>query len=189
MNEWVLKDADEESTKLIIWTLDWLVENYNKNKIINKIINYEYEDRYRSSRSEIREFLGANTDYTYYYPTYKYWSYNQYGDENHSIDVTWYSKILHFTQYYGDSNDFTLKIQVDNQEYKVDLSNHIEEIKEKSDIYTKSELTDDEKEILRNPALILTQQDYKIIINSLSLEENKEWETQINNSEWYILIK
>ena len=47
-------------------------------KIINKIINYEYEDSYRSSRSEIRKFLGVNDDYDYYYSTYKYRNYRQY---------------------------------------------------------------------------------------------------------------
>lgn len=64
------------------------MENYNKDKIINKIINFEYKDTYRSSRYDIREFLGVNTDYDYYYSTYKYRSYRQYGKENHSIDVT-----------------------------------------------------------------------------------------------------
>ena len=29
-----LKDADEESTKSIVWTLEGLIENYNKDKII-----------------------------------------------------------------------------------------------------------------------------------------------------------
>ena len=64
------------------------MENYNKDKIINKIINFEYKDTYRSSRYDIREFLGVNTDYDYYYPTYKYRDFRQYGKENHSIDAT-----------------------------------------------------------------------------------------------------
>ncbi len=189
LTQWALKDANEESTKLIMWTLDWLMENYNKNKIINKIINFEYKDTYRSSRYDIREFLGVNTDYDYYYPTYKYRSYRQYGKENHSIDVTWYSKILYFEKSYSKMNDFTLNIQVDDQEYKVDLTDYLEELKKKSDIYAKSELTDEEKEILRNPALVLTEPDYKLIINSFGIEENREWESQIYNAEWYILIK
>lgn len=172
-----------------MWTLDWLMENYNKNKIINKIINFEYKDTYRSSRYDIREFLGVNTDYDYYSPTYKYRSYRQYGKFQQSIDVTWYSKALYFEKSYGKMNDFTLNIQVDDQEYIVDLTNYLEELKEKSDIYAKSELTDEEKEILRNPALVLTEPDYKLIINSFGIEENREWESQIYNAEWYILIK
>ena len=189
LSEWALKDVNEESTKLIMWTLDWLMENYNKNKIINKIINFEYKDTYRSSRYDIREFLGVNTDYDYYYPTYKYRSYRQYGKENHSIDVTWYSKILYFEKSYSKMNDFILNIEIDDQEYKVDLTDYLEELKEKSDIYAKSELTDEEKETLRNPALELTEPNYKVIINSFGIEENREWETQIYNAEWYILIK
>ena len=189
LTEWALKDTNEESTKLIMWTLDGLVENYDKDKIINKIINFEYEDRYRSSRSNIREFLGVNADYDYYYPTYKYRSYRQYGKENHSIDVTWYSKILYFAKSYSKMNDFTLNIEIDDQEYNVDLTDYLEELKEKSDIYAKSELTDEEKEILRNPALVLTEYDYKVIIDSFGIEENREWESQIYNAEWYILIK
>jgi len=191
LTEWALKDTSEESTKTIMWTLDWLIENYNKNKIINKIINFEYEDSHRSSRYryDIREFLGVNTDYDYFYPPYKYRDFNQYGHSQQSIDVIWYSKILYFSKSYGGQNDFTLNIQVDNQEYKIDLSDYIEELKEKSDIYAKSELTDEEKEILRNPALVLTKPDYKVIINNFGMNENKEWESQITNAEWYILIK
>lgn len=71
-------------------------------------------------------------------------------------------------------NDFTLNIQVDDQEYNVDLTNYLEELKEKSDIYAKSELTDEEEEILRNPALVLTEPNYKVIINSFGIEENRE---------------
>jgi hypothetical protein len=71
-------------------------------------------------------------------------------------------------------NDFTLNIQADDQEYKVDLTDYLEELKEKSDIYAKSELTDEEKELLRNPALVLTESDYKVIIDSFGIEENRE---------------
>jgi len=188
LTEWALKDINAESTKLIMWTLDWLMENYNKDKIINKIINFEYKDSYRSSRYDVREFLGVNTDYDYYYPTYKYRSYRQYGKFQQSIDVTWYSKVLYFEKSYGKMNDFTLNIEIDDQEYKVNLTDYLEELKEKSDIYAKSELTDEEEEILRNPALILTEPNYKVIINSFGIEENREW-SQIYNAEWYILIK
>ena len=71
-------------------------------------------------------------------------------------------------------NNFTLNIQVDDQEYKVDLTDYLEELKEKSDIYAKSELTDEEEEILRNPALVLTEPNYKVIIDSFGIEENRE---------------
>ena len=183
LTQWVLKDTDEESTKLIMWTIDGLVENYYKDKIINKIINYEYEDSYRSSRSEIREFLGVNANYDYYYPTYKYRNYRQYWDE--VIDVEWYSKIFNFVKYHEDIKDMILN----NKEYTLDLSNYLDELKEKSDIYAKSDLTDEEKEMLKKPALEVSEENYNIVINGFSLEENKEWKISFTNIEWYILIK
>jgi hypothetical protein len=54
------------------------------------------------------------------------------------------------------------------------LSNYIEQLKEKADIYAKSDLTDEEKSILEKPALELIEQDYKIIINCFGLEETRE---------------
>ena len=183
----MLKDTDEESTRLIIWTIDGLVENYEKNKIINKIINYEYEDSYRSSRSDIREFLWVNADYDYYYPTYKYRGYRQNREE--AINVEWYSKMFNFVKYYEDIKDMIFKVQVDNQEYKLDLSDYLDELKEKSNIYAKSDFTDEEKEILKKPALEVSEENYKIVINGFSLEENKQWENHFTNIEWYILIK
>lgn len=186
LTEWNLKDTNEDSTKLIIWTLDWLVENYNKNKIINKIINFEYEDSYWYSRSQIREFLGVNSDYDYY-PTNKYRNYNQY-DKNQWIDIIWFSKFYNFEKYY-DIENMTLKLDIDNQEYEFDLSDYIDELKEKSDIYAKSDLSEDEKNILQNPALILEEENYKFVITEIWMKEDKEWKFSFENIRWYILIK
>lgn len=186
LNEWTLKDTDEESTKLIIWTLDWLVENYNKDKIINKIINFEYEDRYRSSRYDIREFLGVNTDYDYYYPTHKYRNYNQYNQNGELIDVVWFSKLYNFEKYNGDTENLTLKLNIENQNYEFDLSNYIDELKEKSDAY---EWKIENKEILWWPALILEKENYKLVVTWFYLEESTTWETKFINIRWYILFK
>ena len=172
---------------MIIWTLDWLVQNYNKDKIINKIINYEYEDSYRTSRSNIREFLGVNTDYDYYYPTYKYRSYNQY-NQGKSIDIIWFSKFSDFEEYW-DLKDMILKLDIDNEEYEFDLTSYINKLKEKSEIYAKSNLSEEEKNILQQPALILEKENYKLIITWFSIEEDKEWKLSFNNIRWYILIK
>lgn len=188
LNEWNLKNADEESTKLIMWTLDWLVENYNKDKIINKIINFEYENSYRSSRSNIREFLGVNTDYDYYYPTYKYRSYNSY-DRTKWIDISWFTKLYNFEKYYDGVENMVLKLKIEWQEYDFDLSNHIDELKDKSDIYAKSDLTEEEKIILQSPALVLEDDNYKLVIIWFSMEENKEWKLSFNNIRWYLLTK
>ena len=185
LDEWALKNVDEESTKSIVWTIDELIENYSKDKIINKIINYEYENSYRSSRSNIREFLGIDTDYDYY-PTYKYRNYNEY-NENESIDVKWYSKILNFEKYYySELEDMTLNLKVDNQEYAFDLTNYIEELKDKSDAH---EWKAERKEILWWPALVIEEENYKLVITWFSMEEDKEWELKFENIRWYILIK
>lgn len=188
LNEWDLKNANEESTKLIMWTLDWLVENYNKDKIVNKIINFEYENSYRSSRSSIREFLGINTDYDYYYPTYKYRSYNSY-DRTKWIDISWFEKLYNFEKYYDWVENMILKFEIDWQKYDFDLSNHIDELKDKSDIYAKSDLTEEEKIILQSPALVLEDDNYKLVIIWFSMEENKEWKLSFNNIRWYLLTK
>ena len=168
-----------------MWTLDWLVENYNKDKIINKIINYEYEDSYRSSRYDIREFLGASTDYDYYYPTRKYRSYN---NENKIIDIAWFSKLSSFEEY-KDLEDNILKLNVDNQEYEFNLTNYIDTLKEKSEIYQKDDLTEEEKDILQQPALILEEEDYKLIIKWFYMTEDEDSVLSFNNIRWYILIK
>jgi hypothetical protein len=59
----------------------------------------------------------------------------------------------------------TFTIEVDGQEYIFDLSNHLDELKEKADIYAKSNPTNEEKELLKNPALVVTEDNYKIVIN------------------------
>lgn len=189
LTEWVLKDVDKESTRLIMWTLDWLVQDYNKDKIINKIINYEYEDKYRSSRYDIREFLGADTNYDAYYPTYKYRDYYQHSSDK-SIDVSWYSNIYNFEKYYGDLENMTLKLKIDNQNYEFDLSSYADQLKEKSDLQEKSDLSDEEKNTLQQPALIVEKENYKLVITSFYLEESNEWwNPKFERLNWYILFK
>ena len=186
LTEWVLKDMDEEPTKLIMWTLDWLVQNYNKDKIINKIINFEYKDRYRSSRYDIREFLGASTDYDYYYPTHKYRNYNQYNEDGELIDVAWFSKLYNFEKYNGDTENLILKLNIENQNYEFDLSSYLDELKNKSDEY---EWKTERKETSWWPALILEENNYKLVINWFYLEESDNWETNFINIRWYILFR
>ncbi len=50
-----------------------MAEKYNKDKVYNKIISYDYDSIYRySSRYELRNYLGVEKDsnYDYYSPTY-----------------------------------------------------------------------------------------------------------------------
>lgn len=77
-------------------------------------------------------------------------------------------------KYYEDIQNMTFKLKIDNDEYKFDLSDYLEELKEKADIYAKSSLTEEEKKILQNPAIILEEQNYKVVIDSFSIEENRE---------------
>jgi hypothetical protein len=57
-----------------------------------------------------------------------------------------------------------LKLNIDDQEYEFNLTNYIDELKEKSEIYAKSDLTDEEKNILQQPALVLEEKNYKLVI-------------------------
>ncbi len=184
LTEWALKNTDKESSELIIETLDELVEKYNKDKIINKIINFEYEDRYWSSRSKIREFLGVENDYGYYnYTTYKERNYYQHNQDNESTDVSWYSKMAYFEKYY-DIED-TLELEIDNQKYSVNLFDYIELFQEKGDLYAKSDWNNETV-----PPLEILEDNYKIVINWFNLEENEDtWEIAFSTIKWYILIK
>ena len=167
-------------------SIDWLVENYNKDKIINKIINFEYKDWYRSSRYDIREFLGASTDYDYYYPTHKYRDYNRYDQGGELIDVTWFSKLYNFEKYNGDTENLILKLNIENQNYEFDLSSYLDELKNKSEEY---EWKAERKETSWWPALVLEENNYKLVINWFYLEESDTWETNFINIRWYILFK
>jgi hypothetical protein len=63
---------------------------------------------------------------------------------------------------------------VDNSEYIIDLSPYLDELKGKADIYEKSSLTEDEKIILQNPAIIIDENNYRTVINSFSIEEKNQ---------------
>jgi hypothetical protein len=68
----------------------------------------------------------------------------------------------------------TLKLKIDSQNYEFDLYNYADQLKEKADIQEKSNLSDEEKNTLQQPALILEEENYKLAITSFNLEENKE---------------
>ena len=167
-----------------MWALDELIKNYNKDKIIDKLVNYKYEDDYRSSRQQIKEFLGYNLDYNDYYPTtYKYYNYRQ---SDMPIDVSWYTKIFSFDWNYIINNKI-LELNIDNQKYIIDLTNYLDELKNKSEIFNKN---NKENIITITPALTLEIENYKLIINWFSFQENlNEWTIDFNNIQWYILIK
>jgi hypothetical protein len=78
-----------------------------------------------------------------------------------------------------------LKLEIDNQEYNFDLSNYIDEFKDIADTH---EWKAERKEILWWPALILEEENYKLVITWFSMDE-EEWKIEFNNIRWYMLIK
>lgn len=68
----------------------------------------------------------------------------------------------------------TLKLKIDSQNYEFDLSSYADQLKEKADIQEKSNLSDEEKNTLQQPALIVEEENYKLVITSFYLEESNE---------------
>jgi hypothetical protein len=68
-------------------------------------------------------------------------------------------------KYGEDIKDMVLKVQVDNEDYVLNLSDYLDGLKEKADIYAKSDLTVEEEDILKKPVLLVSKENYKIVIN------------------------
>lgn len=182
LQQWNLKDVDWETVYDIMQTIDELTYNYKKEKIIDKIISYDYKATYRYNlHSEILSFLDwSETEKTPYNTRFYY---RQNKTETSSIDINWYSKFYIFDKTWWIKN--TLQLNLDNQKYEIDLSEHIDELLEKSSLYW-----DNDEQTHKQPALILEQDNYKLIISWFNWEKNA-----LNNSihfedmEWYILVK
>lgn len=190
LSESSLKDLDPESQNTIAAIVEELTEKYNKNKVFNEIISYNYNGSYRSYRYEIREYLWIDSNNDYYNSDtyFNYWQDDS--DNTIWIDIAWYSKLYKFQKYDEDTRNNILRLNVDNQEYRINLSTHIEELKEKSDLYKKWDNTNEELNELKKPALILNWENYRLIITWFHWEQNKSnKKIQFRNIEWYILIK
>ena len=186
LTEWALKDMDDKDSRSILWALEELVENYDNDKIINKLVDHEYDGWYWSAMRDIQQFLGVENEYDYYGPSYEYRRFWQEDVEKMWIDVVWYSRLFNFRKY--DAEGLVLALEFDGQEYKLDLSNYLDELKEKSDVYKDSSNADDQ-EILKNPALVVDEDDYRIIITWFYIEEYKDWKIIVESIEWYVLVK
>ena len=68
----------------------------------------------------------------------------------------------------------TVKLKIDGQNYEFNLSNYADQLKEKADLQGKSSLSDEEKNTLQEPALIVEEENYKLVITSFYLEESNE---------------
>ena len=66
LTEWALKDMDDKDSRSILWALEELVENYDNDKIINKLVDHEYDGWYWSAMRDIQQFLGVENEYDYY---------------------------------------------------------------------------------------------------------------------------
>ncbi len=191
LSEWSLKELDQESQTTIFSIVRELAEKYNKDKVYNKIISYDYDStRPYAARSEIRNYLWVNTSIDwYYYDETKSFSYRQY-DNNIWIDIGWYSKLYKVELDYDKSWDNTRKINLDNQEYTINLTEYTQQLLEKADLYRKSDLTSEEELQLNQPALIIDWENYKLIITWFYWDKNiSSGQIRFNNVQWYILVK
>jgi hypothetical protein len=191
LSEWSLKDLDEKSQTTILWIIEELTEKYNKEKVYNKIVSYDYDDIHRySARSELRSYLWVTVTGSDYYNDYTSFSYRQYNDDKVWIDIAWYSKLYEIDDAYDEVWDNILKLNLDNHEYTIDLSSYIPELLEKAKIYRKSDRTDEEKKEINKPALILDWENYKLVITWFYWEKNiSSDQFKINNIQGYMLVK
>ena len=189
--EWSLENLTWDSASLTIWIIEELVTTYNKEKIINRIISFDYSDYNRYYAVwQIKEFLKIRDGYKSYNQYYNFWQNNM---DNHWIDVSWYSKIYKFDKYLYENNDtewYKLTLNIENNIYNIDYSDYIDSLIEKAMIEKYSNPTEEEIEILNNPALIIEQDNYKLIITWFSAEKDTNSDKiKFNNLWWYILIK
>jgi hypothetical protein len=91
---------------------------------------------------------------------------------------------------YDKTWDNTRTINLDNQEYTINLTEYTPQLLEKADLYRKSDLTSEEEIQLRQPALILDWENYKLIIKWFYWDKNiSSGQIRFNNVQWYILTK
>ena len=186
-----LENLDKNLTYDIISIIDELTEKYNKDKVFNKIISYDYDDNRYSARMKVRDYLWVDdSDKDYYNNPYLYVSYRQDTSKYDEIEIAWYSKLYRIREYNEDTWNNILRLDLNNKEYRIDLSDYIPQLVEKSDLYKKNDYTNEESEELHKPALILDWEDYKLVITWFHWERNRVSEKiQLNSIEWYILIK
>lgn len=179
LTEWALENIDKEQTRLILWTIDELTENYNSDKVVDKIISYDYSGKYRySARSEIRNYLKVNENYDYYDKDYEtYFNYRQSREDEKWIDVTWFSKLYNFSLYDEKIQGHTIKIDTDEEKYTIDLSEFVDELVKKSD----SDSTE-------NPALTIDTENYRLVISWFYWRKPYDQAPIFSNIEWYILV-
>ena len=178
LNEWALENVDKEPTRLILWALDELTQNYNSEKVIDKIISYDYSGKYRYTvRSEIRKYLNVNEEYEEY-DNYAYFNYWQSWEYESWIDVAWFSKLYEFNLYDEKLFNQKIKLELDGKKYEVDLSEYVDELLEKADWKDRSE-----------PALYLEWDDYRLVISGFYWKKDDNLNPHFSNVQWYILIK
>ena len=179
LSEWALENVDKDQTRLILWALDELAQNYDSDKVINKIISYDYSGKYRySARSDIRNYLKVNEQYQDYKDDYTYFNYRQTWEDETWIDVSWFSKLYHFSLYDENIQGQTIKIATDQENYNIDLSEYSDELLKKADWEDKNE-----------PALSIEWENYRLIISGFYWRKPYDQEPKFSNIEWYILIK
>lgn len=182
-----LKNLNEDSVHLAVSIVNELIQKYNKSKVYSKIISYDYKPNKRySTRWEIREYLWIDPDLNFNEES-TYFSFWQDKYEYTGLEIAGFSMLYKFHEY-ELWNDI-LKIDVDNDQYEINLSEYIPLFIEKSELYRKSDLTDEETKELNSPALVLDEENYRLIISWFYGEKNAFGKTKLNSVEWYFLIK
>ena len=182
-----LKNLNKDSVHLAVSIVNELIQKYNKSKIYNKIISYDYKPNKRySTRWEVREYLWIDPDLNFdEEPTY--FSFWQDKYEYTGLEIAGFSMLYKFHEY-ELWNDI-LKIDVDNDQYEINLSEYIPLFIEKSELYRKSDLTNEESKELNSPALVLDEENYRLIISWFHGEKEVSGKINISSVEWYFLIK
>lgn len=192
--EWSLKNLPQKDTLKISSIIDELITNHNKDKIVGKIISFNYKTPYQYLElKSIKETLWLSVEYENIQP--EFYNYRQNEDYSaNGIDISWYSKLYKFQEYNNKAWDNTITLNFENKEHSIDLSEFIDHLMEKALLYKKShynlDTTSDEMNELKNPALILEKDNYKIIISGFHAERNQETnKLKFSNVEWIILLK
>jgi len=181
---WAFENLTWENTRLILWALDELVEKYNENKIVGKIIlmDYSYKStNYYYLKNHIREYLKLNDNNDDYYRTeneYFYFSIPTLNDW-WNLDVNDFSKLYSINEYDIKNNE--LKIKKENLEYNFSLA----EITE--DIYKNSQTVNWDVE---RENIVINEWNYKLIITEANWERERGTNNiVINHINGYLLIK
>ena len=190
--EWALENISWEPAGKIMWVLEELTKKYSEKKIKwvvleDYIIGMDNNATYYV-RWALSDYLKV-WDYGLYDTSYNEFTYYNFwqNTDDEKLDIEWFSKLCVFNKTIFSS---VLVITLDDQEYTIDLSENIDELLQKAELNRKSYLTNEEKEILKDPALIVDKDDFRIIITWFSAQKNNlDGSISFDYISWYFLLR